>query len=351
MNFAHILGHDHQKEQLKQAWKSRRLAHAYLFTGADGIGKKLMAVALSKLIFCDQHSGCGTCTACRRLEHNNHPDFYLLEPDGTQIKIDQVRHVQQELSHPPISAPLRVCIIDNAERLNAAASNALLKTLEEPRPNTLIILISAHYEQLLDTIKSRCQQLPFARLKQQTVADIITAHNHSDDNTECNSLQKNSNQANIIAALAAGSLKKALSSNQEFFFEQRYNTLNAINTLNPNSVVPMLELAEKLANDKDRLEDLIWILLSYYRDIFLIINRASPTLLTNIDMLQQVQHQAANETPISIQHKLSAIIECQFQITRNVNPQLAIEVLLIRLTKQLQETVSLTNRKTQIKTF
>jgi len=330
MTFTHILGHEQQKKQLKQAWSSRRLAHAYLFTGAEGIGKRLMATALTRLIFCDNQSGCGTCNACRRLDHNNHPDLHILEPDGTQIKIEQVRQLQQELSHPPSEAPLRVCIIDEAEKLNAAASNALLKTLEEPRENTLIILISAHYEQLLETIRSRCQRLPFARLPQNVIAQVLAEHNI--DNSE-NTLTPGSN--GIIAALSAGSLKKALGSDRDFYFEQRQKILKKLSALTPNSVIPMLELAEQLADNKEQLDNIIWALLSYYRDIFLIINKASPSLITNVDMEQQLHAHARRESALSIQHKLNSILHCQYQLLRNVNKQLAMEVLLMRLTNPI----------------
>ncbi len=325
MTFAHIIGHERQKKQLKQAWSSQRLAHAYLFTGTEGIGKRLMATALTRLIFCDQQTGCGTCNSCRRLDHNNHPDLHILEPDGTQIKIEQIRQLQQDLAHSPSEAPRRVCIIDDAEKLNAAASNALLKTLEEPRENTLIILISSHHEQLMDTIRSRCQQLPFARLQQKAIAQVLAEHNIDTDNST-------SDGSNIIAALAAGSLKKALGSDREFYFAQRQKILKEISTLTPLSVVPMLELAEQLADNKEQLDNLIWVLLSYYRDIFLIINNASPTLITNIDMEQQLRIQARKESPLSIQHKINSILHCQYQLLRNVNKQLALEVLLLRLT-------------------
>ncbi|MDY0190343.1 MAG: DNA polymerase III subunit delta' [Desulfuromonas sp.] len=325
MTFAHIIGHERQKKQLKQAWSSHRLAHAYLFTGTEGIGKRLMAMALTRLIFCDNKTGCGTCNACRRLDHNNHPDLHIIEPDGTQIKIEQIRQLQQDLAHPPTEAARRVCIIDDAEKLNAAASNALLKTLEEPRENTLIILISSHHEQLMDTILSRCQKLPFARLQQSAIAQVLAEHDLDGANSSAGS-------SDIIAALAAGSLKKALSSDREFYFTQRQKVLKEIAALTAHSVVPMLELAEQLSDNKEQLDSVIWILLSYYRDIFLIVNNAAPTLITNIDMEPQLRIQAKKESPRSIQHKLNSILQCQYQLARNVNKQLATEVLLLRLT-------------------
>jgi DNA polymerase-3 subunit delta' len=320
MAFANIVGHERQKKQLRQAWSSHRLAHAYLFTGTEGIGKRLMAMALIRLIFCDNQTGCGNCPACHRLDHNNHPDLHLVEPEGNQIKIEQVRQLRQDLAHPPTQAPRRACIIDNAERLNAAASNALLKTLEEPRQDTIIILITSSPEQLISTIKSRCQLLPFQRLEQKMIAAILAEHNSDDSNST------------IIAALSAGSLKQALGNDSEYYSEQRQSILKEIYALNPNSVVPRLDLAERLANDKEQIDNLLLILLSYYRDIFLLKNQASPALIINVDMTKQLERQIQRETLLSAQNKLQAILDCHQQIARNVNKQLALDVLLIRLT-------------------
>ncbi len=324
MNFTAIIGHQRQKAQLQQAWSSHRLAHAYMFIGPDGVGKKLMALALVKLIFCVNQNGCGECAACQKLDHHNHPDLHLIEADGTQIKIDQIRDLQKELHHPPLDAPRRICIIDNADKLNPAASNALLKTLEEPRAEVMLILVSSQPHLLLDTIRSRCQQLIFSRLSRKMVREILIEHNIA------------TNHIDIIASLSEGSLKKALGNDREFYAEQRQKICKAISILTPNSIIPLFKLAEELANDKEQLDNLIWILLSYYRDIFLLVNRASPSLLINHDLEPQLRQQAQRESTVSIQYKLGAIIACQQQLVRNVNKQLAIEVLLLKLTGSLQ---------------
>lgn len=323
MTFANIIGHERQKKLLRQAWDNQRMAHAYLFTGAEGIGKRLMATALVRMIFCHSQTGCGTCAACRRVDHNNHPDLHIVEPEGSGIKIDAIRQLQKELAHPPLEAPRRICIIDDADRLNPAAGNALLKTLEEPRSEVMLILVSAYPDAVLETIRSRCQQLPFARLEQKMIAQVLSEQ------------QIDPTESQILAALSEGSLKKALGSDREFFLQQRKEIFKALASLSPGSVVPMLELAEKWSNDKEQLEDLINVLLSCYRDIFVMVSHGSSSLLTNVDMLDRLRHQAAKETALSIQHKLTAILDCRHHLLRNVNRQLAMEHLLIQLTRPL----------------
>nr|WP_320050442.1 DNA polymerase III subunit delta' [uncultured Desulfuromonas sp.] len=321
MTFANIIGHDRQKKLLRQAWNNQRMAHAYLFTGAEGIGKRLMATALVRLIFCENQTGCGTCAGCRRIDHNNHPDLHILEPEGSFIKIDAIRELQRELQHPPLEAPRRICLIDGADKMNPAAGNALLKTLEEPRRDVMLILISAHPEAVLETIRSRCQQLPFSRLDQSMISQVLKQQGFSED--ECR----------ILASLSEGSLKKALGNDRDFYLEQRKVLFKAVCTLTPGSIVPMLDQAEKWAAEKEQLEDLGTILLSCYRDVFLVVSQGSNSLLANSDLKERIVHQAAKESLTSIQHKLEALLEFQNHLRRNVNRQLAVERLLIRLSQ------------------
>ena len=114
MTFSQILGHDRQKDILRRAVASGRLAHAYLFEGPEGIGKRLMALALVRAVFCQDGKGCGSCSACRKVDHHNHPDLHLLEADGASIKIEQIRSLQKELSYRPLEAPKKVCLIDGS---------------------------------------------------------------------------------------------------------------------------------------------------------------------------------------------------------------------------------------------
>ena len=163
MTFSRIIGHDRQKSILQRALSGGRLAHAYLFAGPEGVGKRLMALAVARALFCMTGNGCGECAACRKLEHSNHPDLHVLEPDGASIKIEQVRAIQRDLSLRPGEGSRKICLIEAAETTTTGAANALLKTLEEPRGDTLLILLTSQPQRLLETIRSRCQPLHFAR--------------------------------------------------------------------------------------------------------------------------------------------------------------------------------------------
>lgn len=320
MTFEQILGHARQKDILRRALGANRLAHAYLFEGPEGIGKQLVALALTRAVVCSEGTGCGRCIACRKVDHHNHPDLHLLVPDGAQIKIEQVRDLQKELSYRPLEAPKKICLIESAERMNPAAGNALLKTLEEPSGNALIILLSAHPERILPTIRSRCQRLPFQRLSREVIKTVLLQQPGLDETS-----------AHILAALSEGSFKKALGKDHDLYLEQRKTIVRAVTALGPDDVVTIFELAEKLLDDKDHLQDILEILQIFYRDLLTYKHYAGDDQLVNIDLLETIRSTADRHDLWALLKKLEALTSTRRLLERNVNRQLAIENLLLDL--------------------
>lgn len=156
-----ILGHESQIEYLNTQWRAGRLPHALLFTGPEGIGKKQVALELVKKIL-DASS----------LEH--HPDLFLIEPEEGRIKVESVREIKRALAFPPFKAPHRVVLINDAHTMNAAAANALLKSLEEPPAGTYFLLVTHAPGWLPRTIVSRCQSLRFHPLTPEQIREILS---------------------------------------------------------------------------------------------------------------------------------------------------------------------------------
>ena len=153
--------HQEIVERFKRLVKAGRLAHAYLFTGPSGIGKTETALELAQLVNCDDNSACGNCAQCRKIASGNHPDVYVIGTDGEGIKIDDVRQMLGRVGLRAYEAKRKVFILRQVERMTMEAANALLKTLEEPAANTLMILTTAVPEAVLDTVKSRCHTVKF----------------------------------------------------------------------------------------------------------------------------------------------------------------------------------------------
>jgi len=320
MTFARILGHERQKDILRRAVKTDRLAQAYLFEGPEGVGKGLMAQALARMVFCTEGGGCGDCPACRKVDHHNHPDLHLLEADGKFIKIEQVRELQREMALRPLEAPRKITLISGAEKLNQAASNALLKTLEEPNGAALFILLTHQPEKLLPTIRSRCQRLQFGHLPLEKLKGSLTEK-----------LGLNETEGHLLATLAEGSFKKALGRDREFFIEQRRELLKRVTALSPGSVLPLFELAKQLHEDKESLPDVLELLLAFYRDLLLFVHARPEQELVNIDLMEKIRREAARHNVTGLLRKLEAVIQCRRHLERNVNTQLAVEVMLMHL--------------------
>lgn len=184
--FRHIYGQERIVETLRRLLANGHVATTYLFDGPEGVGKTLAAKAFICALFCQHRQSkgdaCGVCASCRKMASGNHPDFHCLEPlpDKRDISIEQVRLLQQALALRPLEAPRNACIIEPADRLNEKSANALLKTLEEPPGDALLILITTQGDRLLPTIRSRTQQFRFALLSDAVLMEIAAQQGLND---------------------------------------------------------------------------------------------------------------------------------------------------------------------------
>ncbi|MFO7576330.1 MAG: DNA polymerase III subunit delta' [Pelovirga sp.] len=321
MPFSAIIGHTQQLELLRNCIASRRVAHAYLFAGPEGVGKRRIALAFAGGLLCETGTGCGTCGACVKVAAATHPDLLLVNADGATIKIEQVRSLQQQLVLRSFSGTYKICIIDKAERLTPEAANALLKTLEEPQPGTLLILVSSQPERLLPTIRSRCQQLPFARLPRTTLSAHLST-----------TLQLDPAAATVLAALSDGSLSRALGEKQELYLKKRPQWIQSLSALSAASTLQTFAFAEQLRAEKDTLDDLLDIFSLFYRDLLLYQTGAASADLVNQDLLPLIKEQSARLTRARLLKKIDAVTTARGHLARNVNSHLAMDFMLMQIT-------------------
>ncbi|MFD0674868.1 DNA polymerase III subunit delta' [Cohnella sp. GCM10027633] len=163
MGFEHIHGQERAKSLLRSALSTRKIAHAYLFAGPSGSGRREMARAFAQAIFCERGGAdaCGECLSCRKVLHGNHPDLHVISPDGATVKIEQIRALQRELSYRSAGAGYKVYIIEDAETMTTQAANSLLKFLEEPPAPVVAVLLAPSAQAVLPTILSRSQLVAF----------------------------------------------------------------------------------------------------------------------------------------------------------------------------------------------
>ena len=198
MAFETIIGNDKIKNMLETSIKSGNILHSYMFCGQEGIGKSLIAKEFAKGILCENKSiaPCNKCKSCVEFNTGNHPDLYVVEPDGSTVKIEQIRYLNSKILEKPVTSLKKVYIINDSDKMTSDAQNALLKTLEEPPEYAILILICKQESSMLATIKSRCTKLEFQSLTNEELKNYF--------------MQKNEKISEQVLNLSAGSISKAL---------------------------------------------------------------------------------------------------------------------------------------------
>ncbi|WP_458120596.1 DNA polymerase III subunit delta' [Paenibacillus sp. Z6-24] len=179
MSFQEIIGQEMAKRVLQNGLRNHKISHAYLFNGPGGSGQLKMARSFAQALVCTHQSeeACGECIECRKMEHGNHPDFHLVVPDGSSIKIEQIRELQRIFSYRSEAGNRKIYIIKDADKMSVQASNSLLKFLEEPPAPAVAILLTENVQSILPTIRSRTQPVMFTALDPQQMTQILADEN------------------------------------------------------------------------------------------------------------------------------------------------------------------------------
>lgn len=296
MYFKDIIGNQVVKENLISSIKNNNILHAYMFIGKEGIGKKIIAKEFARLIMCEdklhdiENMKCKSCTMFKA---DNHPDFFLIEPDGNSIKIEQIRKMISKIYEKPIASNKKVYIINNAERMTLESSNCLLKILEEPPEYVVIILIVSDESYMLDTIKSRCNKIIFDKISKDILNNyLIKQYNYPKINKR-------------IENMIDGSISKALEIKDNL---EVYSTADSI-----------IELIEK----KDILE--------VFKKIDII--KQNPNEILEYFILYFMERLRENTTSIEYIDAINIIEETKKNLMSNGNLDMVLDNMIIKLTK------------------
>ncbi len=321
MPFADVLGHGRIVEVLQRSLRTGKVAHSYLFEGIPGCGRRKSALALIQAIFCTAVAGdaCGVCQSCRKVAGGSHADIHFISPlpDKRDISIEQLREMQRTLSLRPYEAPRKVCIIEPAERMSVNAANSLLKTLEEPPGDALIILLTENAGMLLPTIRSRCQLIRFAPLSPEHVMTLLE-QNGMDTET-----------AALLAPMSGGSMQRAQELDNEALAARQEAVVSRLSQMDINRITTVFDASEALSGNREETLELLDLLISFYRDaVHLaagsteIVNRSSRTSIESI----------AKRVPLPrTMELLESICQTRRDVQRNANPKLALDHLFMNI--------------------
>lgn len=340
--FDRIAGNARVKEILKRMLDSGRLPGALLFAGEEGVGKKLFALEIARTLNCRtprNNEACGECSACVRIGKINYPerddadewnqilwtdypDVGLVVAPRRVLRVEQMRQIEKEANFRPFEGKARVFLIDEADKLNDASANALLKVLEEPPRTSHLILITARPAMLLPTILSRCQMIRFAPLTPDEIEQHLIANN-LDNKT-----------ARIRARAAGGSMGRALANDLATFTAQRKAMLKVLNALVvSNNRAELLRSAEQLneAQYKDEFEERLDVLETLIRDAWMLSLGVKPSQLVNEDLLSELQPISEKLDPGRAGNWILQIEDLREQLIVNINRKVTTDALFLTM--------------------
>jgi len=322
MRLGDITGQDRAVTILRRALAARRVAHAYLFEGPRGVGKRSTAIALGAALCCPQkpYEGCGACDVCRRIAEGVHPDVITFASGEPNIVVDDIRPLTALAGTRPHEAPARVVVIDAADRMNRHAANALLKTLEEPAPGTHFVLVTAAPGSLLSTIRSRTQSVRFDALQAPTVAALLGARG------------VDAALAETVAPLADGSMERAteLAATDAGARWQAVDAMRA--AVASGRLGALFDAAAASGGDKEgkaQLAGSLSLLARFYRDA-LVVAGGAPELAILRERETEVERAAAPGAAAA-GRALAAVLEAQGALEANVHAALVVERMLLEL--------------------
>ena len=328
-----ILGQREPKRRLRRLLETDRLPHALLFSGPEGVGKRRTAEALAATLLCSSPAAghpCGTCESCRAFSRGIHPDFFFVVPEAVgkgarSIRIEAMRALGSALARPPELAPRQVALIDDAQRMNEAAANSFLKTLEEPTGDVVFLLVTGMRAALLDTIVSRCLEIPFGPLALPELSEVLRRHGVEAE------------EAAALAALADGSAGRALALHAEGALRRREEAVSLLARL--PQIPPLSLWAEgKKWGALSREEAGEWLrsLRLTLRDVLALYGGAAP--LYSVELEAPVAEIAARFSEARVFSMLADVKEAERRLlSSNVNIRLLVEALLFSLAGPVEE--------------
>lgn len=322
MSFKEIIGQETAKQMLQNGLRQHKISHAYIFNGPPGSGQKEMAMAFIQALYCTEgeEEACGKCLECRKVLHGNHPDLHQVYPDGSTIKIDQIRDLQRIFSYRSEQGNPKAYIIDQAEKMTVQAANSLLKFLEEPPSPAVAILLTDNGRALLPTIQSRAQWVPFLPLEPERMLQILVSEGYPGALARC--------AVQVASGLAA--CRDLLQ--QNWFAEIRNVVLQLGKETAGRGGSPLLSAQQSIfkAGLGEHLDMLLDLFHVWFKDMLHALYHRHDHIVF-IDELDFIMKQASTRSADYWIQGMALAAESKKKLRQNMNGQLCLEQFLIAI--------------------
>lgn len=326
LNYTNILGEEDLKNFFRRSVERGQVSHAYILSGEKGSGKRMIMEAFSAALLCDHPvhgEACGTCPSCGRFSRHNHPDFVeVLHEKPSVISVKEIREqVIDVISMGPIESKYKIYFIEDAELLNAAAQNALLKTIEEPPSFAVIILLTDNRNAFLPTILSRCVKLEIRPVPEETIRTFLMKNYGQTDYS-----------SEAAAAFAQGNVGRAIDLTSSGEFQERKERIIRLMTkVSHAHDYEFQEDIQELGREKDTIDDTLDLLQIWYRDVLLYKSTETDRFLIFKSERSLIRKMADSSSYRYLNRAFAAIEECRNRLNAHVNFELAMGLLLTQL--------------------
>lgn len=323
--FKDIIGHEQITTHLKNAISMGKVSHAYIFNGPDLSGKKMLADAFARALQCEANDpeGCGNCKSCKQAEDYNQPDIiYVQHEKPNTIGVDDIREqVNNSMVIKPYSSRYKIYIIDEAEKMNPQAQNALLKTIEEPPAYGIIMLLTTNADGFLPTILSRCIMLNIKTVKDEVINRYLMREMRLPDY-----------QADVCTAFAQGNVGKAIKlAASEDFGELKKQVVSVLKRVGDAQIYELGDLVKQIEEYKSDIENFFDLMTIWFRDVLYYKATNDINRLVFKDEISDIKKQAAGHSYNGIETILDAISQSRVRLKANVNFDLTLELLLLTI--------------------
>ena len=324
-NFLGIIGHERIISYFRNAIAMDKVSHAYILNGPDKSGKMMLAEAFAAALQCEEAKTdpCGNCRSCRQAEGRNQPDIiYVTHEKPNTLSVEDIRtQVNEDIYLKPYSSRYKVYIIDEAEKMNVQAQNALLKTMEEPPAYAVLLLLTDNADGFLPTVLSRCVRLDLKAVADEAIRRFLTEQK-----------QISGDQADICTAFAQGNVGKAVSlSASEDFNRIKSDALELLKRIKDIDLNEMTQAVRHITEYKLEINDYFDLMRIWYRDILLYKATADVNRLVFQEEIYHIKKAASQSSYAGIEEILKALDKAKRRMRANVNFELLMDLLLMTM--------------------